>query len=74
MRKLRFSGSLYDLSKIMKAVSSRARTSINPMSNGFSTLFSGLLRTLGIFFERRFLQELGGQISPLNCVLQHDPE
>ena len=27
-----------------------------------------------IFFEKRFLWELGGQISPLNCVLQHDAE
>ena len=27
-----------------------------------------------IFFEKRFLWELGGQISPLNCVSQHDAE
>lgn len=27
-----------------------------------------------MLFEKRFLQELGGQISPLNCVLQHDAE
>lgn len=41
MRKLRFSRGLNDWLKIIEAVSSRARTSINPMSHGFSTLCNG---------------------------------
>ena len=54
MRKVRLIGGLNDLSKIMKAVNSRAKTSNDPSSDFFFfTLFSGLLRMLYICCLKR---------------------
>lgn len=49
-----FNRGLNDLPKTAKVVSSGARTSFNPMSNGFSILLNDLLRWLCIFSERVF--------------------
>lgn len=70
-----FNRGLNDLPKTAKAVSSGARTSFNPMSNGFSILLNDLLRWLCIFSERVFFPlALGSQGSFINSGLQHDPE
>lgn len=58
---------LNDLPKITISVSSKAGIPIDFMSGGFSTLLNGLLRKLGVFSEG--VQELGSQVSSLNCVL-----
>lgn len=58
MRTLRLNGGLNDLSKIIKALSSGARTSINSMFNGFSTLLMVSYDGWVYFSERGFPRNL----------------